>query len=194
MNATIKTLADIPAATAAVLGFEPAESLVVMGLSGQGPIARVDLGDDPVEAVLAMRPAAHHWDRVMLIVFSDETTSAHIRTAFASAYPHVTVVDALDVTSRGIVSSTITGRSERVAEIAPGVLGDRIVAPSRDSVVTEAQRVTDPAEALRLAEGYYRHGDGARAWAYVDRARELGADPSRVEGWLETATNPRDLP
>ena len=182
----IDNVADFPIAVSAIIGFTPVESLVVAGLSG-GPTARVDLGPGAIES---LAPAVRHWDRVIVLVYSDDPVSTSYADAFADTYPSVNVLDILTVTG-DMVSSRHFGTTEPVASIAPGILGDRLIADSRESVVAEADRVTEPAEALRLAEAYYRAGDGARAWVYVDRARELGGDPSVMEAALMNADDPR---
>lgn len=185
-NIRIQTLADLPAAIDALLGFRPTESLVVMG-NGQGPTARVDLGPGAVEA---LAPAVRHWRDVLLLVYSEAPMALLYLAEFTAAYPEVNVLDALDVKG-DTVTSLHSGETVTVAPIAPGILGDRIVAPSREDLIAEAQGVTDAAVAESLAEGYYASGDGARAWIYVDRARELGGDPTWIEGQMMNAVNPR---
>lgn len=184
----IRTVAEVPVAIDAMMGFTPMESLVIVGL-GAGPVARVDLSP---EAVASLAPAVRHWGRVMIVVYSETPAAASYGAAFTEAYPTVDVVDVLEVRD-GMVTSQHFGTTEPVAPIAPGILGDRLIADSRDDVVAEAERVTDPAEALRLAEAYYGAGDGARAWVYCDRARELGADPSAIEHRLTNADDPRSV-
>lgn len=190
MRATIKTLGDVPMAVAGMMGFMPTESLVVMALGGQGPTARVDLGPDSVEALAA---AARHWafGRVMILVFSDTEDVWTYAAKFKHSFPLVDVVDTLTVRD-GMVTSVTHGKSEPLSQIAPGVLGDRLIEGSREALIEAAEQVTDADEAVRLAEGYYKAGNGAWAWVYADRARALGGDPSAVEQALTNAVDPRE--
>lgn len=190
MKATVKTPGDVPMAVAAMLGFMPSESLVVVGLGGHGPTARVDLGPESVES---LAPAARHWafGRVMILVYSDTETAEAYASEFADHYPLVDIVDVLTIRD-GMVTSAIHDKSEPLAPIAPGVLGDRLISDSREALIESAERITDADEAVRLAEGYYSQGNGAMAWIYADRARALGGDPSATERALMHADDPKD--
>lgn len=94
---------DVAAMIPYLLGFHPADSLVVVALEGPrkrfGPVLRVDLADpsaayDPVVQVMAV-VARHHLKRVLLAAFSDSAARADrtVRRVLGSLGAHGVAVE-----------------------------------------------------------------------------------------------------
>jgi hypothetical protein len=180
----LSTPGDIPLVAAHVLGFIPSDSLVILGIGG-GPHARVDLGP---EAVASLSVALPHWSTVLAVVYSDDATDLEAyRVALDLAFPTLQVVNIVHVDPAGRVN----GQHSAATVETP----HKRIASSRDELTREAADEHDADTALVVALTAYEVGDGAKAWIYLDRARELGlADDTQareLDRKLRTAVDPR---
>lgn len=194
---SIKSPADIPAVVAALLGFTPTESLVIVAIGG-GPTARVDITTDTVtDAVTAMASAESHWTNgVLVAVYSDEVSPLDVEHAMASIMPSVKVIDTITVTPSGDVVTT-AGDVMIAAPSTNANIAAKQVAPSRESFVAEAAAITDEAEAWLMARESYLAGNGARSWCFLDRFVVLHkgetAESMHLTVLLEQAVDPKSV-
>jgi len=114
-------------AAAALLGFNPTDSVVVMCLSGPrrqiGPVIRVDLDHGQIPAGSAEQLAAHaarHADEVIVMTFTDTGAAAAPDTAalVAALRPACTVLEVIDaantpheVPEQLLVATALSGRA-----------------------------------------------------------------------------------
>lgn len=173
-----------------ILGFQPTESLVILGLGPNVPSARVDLDDideiaDGIKGALPAWQSAH---AVGVVVYSDDPVLAR---AF------------LDGADTILPDVNIVLRQHFASDFASG---DPVpeAALRREDFEERAQRVESPDEAIGLAAESYKRGNGAHAWAYIDRAEELidgGAEAHILargsivvlSGLIREARNPLDI-
>lgn len=183
---TLNGPADIPVAVAAVLGFVPSNSMVVVAMAG-GPTARVDLGPQTIDAFSV---AVGYWSQVLLAIYSDDQADAVLYgQQFRDAYPDINVIVVTHVDPSGAVDGAHQASTVEVP--------DHIrIAPGRESLQAEAAEVDDADAALATAYDAFFGGDGARAWIFLDRSRELGLNMSaqdRLEYYLSQGVNPRTV-
>lgn len=113
-------------AAAALLGFNPTDSVVVMCLSGPrrqiGPVIRVDLDHGQIPAGSAEQLAAHaarHADEVIVMTFTDTAAAAPDTAALVAALrPACTVLEVIDaantpheVPEQLLVATVASGRA-----------------------------------------------------------------------------------
>jgi len=138
-------------AAAALLGFNPTDSVVVMCLSGPrrriGPVIRVDLDHGQIPAGSAEQLAAHaarHADEVIVMTFTDTGAAAAPDTAalVAALRPTCTVLEVIDaantpheVPEQLLAATALSGRA---------VLPDR-AALARSVAHTPTTHPADPA-------------------------------------------------
>lgn len=174
---TVRSTEQIHAVVAQILGFHPTDSLVVMGVGG-GPTARMDtLPFDEVRS--ALTPALPHWGRVILV-------------GYDAGYRLLGQVAGW-LTNEGIdVAAAIDApNGAGVGQRSHSPLDARQVLDSRDALEAEAASVTSVTEAETVALAAYDVGQGARAWAYLDRAVALGSTSMGDLRWrLENAVKP----
>lgn len=158
---TIKTPDDALAVVVRMLGFEPEESIVVLGIGGNAPTARVDLPKltedleaslrEYAELAVMLAPMREHLTRALVIVFTAKERHGELALGLMEAWlPGVEVVDAFVHVTQGAPEN---GRAARMEQC------------------TQAATVE---EAELLAHQAWEAGDGALAWGYLDRAAELG--------------------
>lgn len=181
---TVTHPGQLLAVTAQILGFHPVDSLVILGLGG-GPTARVDAG--PVEEIkAAMDPALVHWSRVVVLGYGTgrvlvDPIRKWLRTQ------GVEVVTDLEVDN-----------VEGVGQVSGSSLDARVVRASRAELEAEAWQIDSVHAAEVVARAAYRAGDGARAWAFYDRAVALAdgkvsPNMADLDRRLRLAIDPRDI-
>lgn len=151
---TIKTRDDITAAATHVLGFTPSESLVIVGIGCQ-PHVRVDLPTNAVELaelIEALTPAYRYWQdqRLLVAIYTDKPRVAR--------FVERRLVDIIPLTVANVVACETFSNPEGAG---------------REVLIAQASEATEPAEAEARALKAFKDGQGALAWCYVDRAREL---------------------
>lgn len=197
-TASLKSPAQIPAIVAGFLGFEPSDSLVILGLGG-GPSARVDVNPDSLaDAVSALTAAARHWTNgVVVALYSDTVDMLDLEHALMSDMPEVEVkalVTVTNVSGRVVVTDPNGNTYEPDSGDLPDSLRAKRVVKSRDELVAEASATTNAGEAWGVAIEAYRAGDGARAWVYLDRFHAMSAptdDSMLLAHFLTEAVDPK---
>lgn len=186
---------QIPGIVAGVLGFVPADSLVIVGTGG-GPTARIDIGSDPVETFAPFAPAFPHWvdSPVLVVIYSDDPSSRlQSYTSSRLAAEGVDVAAVVRVTTDGRVHQG--GNTYLADEGIPAAFAARRVAQTREALLADAANVTDAQEAYGLAVDQWNAGNGAHAWVFLDRYAEiLGHQDSAyraLESRLVNAVDPR---
>lgn len=175
---TLRTPAEIVKAVPHLIGFEPSDSLVVVSLGG-GPHARVDLGDE--EGLMqSLGHALPHWTGgVLLVVYGSHEEHRRIWNHAAHIFPSVPIMAVLGVRGQ-VVHRDPDDEGEALEAELPEALTAKSVAPTRDHLVEEAAQVEEADDAERLAVESYERGDGARAWAYYDRAVVLRGEATEA--------------
>ena len=180
---TVSSRADLLALVPHVLGFQPQNSLVILGLGAGSPTARLDMPRTEEERRLTaetLAPAVKHWSQVAVVGYTDDT-EAWEALSIPALLPGVGVAAVF---------------RQRPEEVVPEFSGDlsRLAcqhpAPNREALRAEAQKVTDPKTAADAAWRAYRAGDGASAWCYSDRATALGEDMADLNARLIGAVPP----
>lgn len=150
---TIRKPEDVDAIVRTALKFSPADSVVVIPIGGgAAPFARVDL-DTPTVLREAFSSVLPYWQRtrgVVVAIYSDGSPAVDV----ACVLPGVNVL--------------LT-----VQRPNPGADAFR-----EADLVALTQHVDTSAEAVSKAWSAYEAGDGALAWRYIDRARQIGLTPS----------------
>lgn len=174
---TARTRNDLLAVVPRVLGFAPSESIVVMGTGG-GLTARLDLTEKVTQLRETLRPAEQNWRAhgpVVVVVYAAEPLSAFfLLNDLESWLPDTPVADAFAVVDGLIVEPD--GHIEGPVEPSDVANALPEAAASRDELEARAADCESATEAAALAVDSYREGQGALAWAYIDRARAL--DPN----------------
>lgn len=186
---SIKSPADFPGVVAGVLGFIPADSLVILGIGG-GPTARVDLGLSPRDSVEPMESAFQHWTRVVVLTYTDDDTERVSKYAASVLRSH-----GIDVVATGRVDTSNrvhSGGNVFLAADVPAEFAERRITEARDDYLAEAAKITDADAALALAEEFWSKGNGALAWIFADRYAEIsGIRATDLEARLTDAVDPR---
>ena len=181
-TAVLKHEAQIIAAVPRILGFQPVDSLVIVGLNG-GPTGRVDAGPagEIIESMSVMVP---HLDGGAAVVGFGEGQA---------------LVDEVTwwLVEQGIrvAASIKADNGEGVGWSTGTLLDEKPALRSRDELVLAAQAVTDPLECEEQAFAAWRDGNGGLAWVLYDRAVALfgfeSPDMADLRVKLETAVDPR---
>lgn len=191
---SIKSAADVAMLVPSLIGFEPDESIVVLGVGG-APIARVDIPGPTVaeyaELASAFSAPVQHWRTagVLIVAYTADPALFDYWIRHGSAtLPGVELIDMIRVHDGKWYAPFDTEGTPFVSHADPEV------ASSREVLVAEAQQVESADEAERLAITAWHKGDGARAWCFYDRAVVLAGQESdhmcRLALALAKATNP----
>lgn len=176
---SISSPADVPRLVREVIGFEPTDSLVVIGLGG-GVIARIDLGDVAVMA-MSLQPAVPHLSNGAIVAtYGPSGDVGRVVAAVLGVRVMACAHIWQGVATLGNQSEPYAGDGRTRADLATDV----------------AAAVSDADEADDEATRAWRAGNGALAWAYLDRARELRGSHSdrgrELAHRLQTAQDPRE--
>lgn len=175
---TCKNPHDIVGIVPYLLGFEPENSLVVMGING-APTCRIDMPTTAGEFNTvreALASARVHWKPrgAVVVCYTDDTQAwERVKAHADDLLPGVVVIDTI------LASDCLAIPPEGTEQLEPP-------ARSRQVFADEAAQVDDADEAASLAWGAYRKGDGARAWCFIERARTLGPNTASLDA-LEKA-------
>lgn len=198
---TVHSRAEAAAVVPVMLGFHPAESVIIMGVGTGSPTARLNLtGAKGPELRQALMPAlqAGHWrEGCAVAIFTDEDLNCAdiLLSSIPTWLPGVPIIDAFRVTEGQCFGAwDVVGVS--VAEV-PRVTGQ--IAASRDDLVPDVQQLQEPDEVLSRAIAAYKSGSGAAAWILLEHLEELlgeAALPERAQrlvALLHAAVNPRGV-
>ncbi len=174
-------------AAAALLGFNPTDSVVVMCLSGPrrriGPVIRIDLDHGQIPAGSAEQLAAHaarHADEVIVMTFTDTAAAAPDTAALVAALrPTCTVLEVIDaantpheIPEQLLAATALSGRA---------VLSDR-AALARSVAHTPT---THPADPMILAA--MDNVTGRDQWLIT-----YGSDPASLPALVAAVQTTRD--
>lgn len=180
---TVTTREQVLAVVNQSMGFQPTDSLVVLGTGG-APTARVDVGP-MAELRAALSPALVHWRPVKVLALG------------YGAGQHVVDDLARWLLDEGIEVATVVkaDNDEGIGLRSDSELDARHVAHSRAGLEAEAAKCNDVAIAAETALISYEEGRGPQAWVYLDRWQVLAGrrTPEMVElaRKLEQAVDPR---
>ena len=183
---------DAVGAVAAMLGFHPTDSIVVLCLTGPrrrvGPVIRVDLDHGQIPAAMAehlARHAAQHADEAMVVTFTDAEDDAAPDTAelVAALNQVCSVLDVIDASN--------APHAVPDALLAANVLHGRAVLPDRAALARSVEHTptAHPADpAILAAMGTVT---GRDRWL-IDHSADPDAVPALVAAIQATRdTDPR---
>lgn len=190
---TVTSPAGLPPIIAAMLGFEPTNSLVILPIgSGRAPTARIDLDPtvDPDSLHDVFAPARRYWSQVAVVLYTDDQNLAeHFGDSIERILPGVTV-DIVCRVAHGHIATLDGSRSWAIdSHTGNQEIDARVVHPSRDDLARDAETITEARAALTMAIHAYKAGNGARALTYLDRCHALQPDDdtTRLARLLEVA-------
>lgn len=170
-------------AAAALLGFNPTDSVVVMCLSGPrrqiGPVIRVDLDHGQIPAGSAEQLAAHaarHADEVIVMTFTDTAAAAPDTAALR---PTCTVLEVIDAAN--------TPHEVPEQLLAATALSGRAVLPDRAALARSVAHTptTHPADPMILAA--MDNVTGRDQWLIAH-----GSDPASLPALVAAVQATRD--
>lgn len=171
---TITNREDAVCVVPKVVGFQPENSLVFLGLGGNGMAGRVDIAEPDVMEEVFARVQHQMSPQVIVICYTDdEQLASRIAGHVDDIFSTPEVVDCFRYYDGNVYDPMGLGMTGTPVEVD----GSR----TRADLVAAAALIVDVAEAIESGVNCWRAGNGAKAWTLLDRAVELGTlDPQHL--------------